>query len=182
MNFSDAKLATPRLLLRPFCESDAEALYAIFCDAVVTRYWSRAAWTEFQQARDRIARDIANMASRGYPRFALERREDAAMIGECCLVSISDQCRRAEVGYALARSAWRQGYMDEALRALLGLAFGPMNLNRIEADVDPRNRASERCLERLGFQREGTLRERWIVSGEVSDSALYGLLAREWTP
>jgi [ribosomal protein S5]-alanine N-acetyltransferase len=40
--------------------------------------------------------------------------------------------------------------------------------------------ASVRMLERLGFRQEGFLRERWIVSGEVSDSALYGLLRREW--
>ena len=50
----------------------------------------------------------------------------------------------------------------------------------MEADVDPRNRASVRSLERLGFIKEGHLRERWIVEGEVSDTILYGLLRREW--
>ena len=50
----------------------------------------------------------------------------------------------------------------------------------MEADIDPRNHASARSLERLGFTREGLLRERWIVKGEVSDTALYGLLQREW--
>jgi ribosomal-protein-alanine N-acetyltransferase len=43
-----------------------------------------------------------------------------------------------------------------------------------------RNTASMRSLEKLGFKHEGHLRERWIVGGEVSDSAIYGLLAREW--
>ena len=42
------------------------------------------------------------------------------------------------------------------------------------------NAASARSLERLGFRHEGHLRERWIVDGEVSDTGLYGLLAREW--
>ena len=50
----------------------------------------------------------------------------------------------------------------------------------VEADIDPGNRASARTLERLGFRREGLLRERWIVNGEISDSALYGLLRRDW--
>ena len=54
-------------------------------------------------------------------------------------------------------------------------------MQRIEADIDPRNAASERILVRQGFQVEGLLRERWIVGGEVSDSRLLGLLRREWT-
>lgn len=70
--------------------------------------------------------------------------------------------------------------MQEALRALLGYAFGELNLERIEADVDPRNEASIRTLERLGFKKEGYLRERWKVNGEVQDAIFYGLLRREW--
>jgi len=46
--------------------------------------------------------------------------------------------------------------------------------------VHPDNIASARTLERLGFQREGLLRERWIVEGQVSDTTLYGLLASDW--
>jgi RimJ/RimL family protein N-acetyltransferase len=47
--------------------------------------------------------------------------------------------------------------------------------------VDPRNEASWRALERLGFRREGYLRERWIVGGEVQDALIYGLIRSEWT-
>ena len=71
--------------------------------------------------------------------------------------------------------------MSEALSCLIAYAFGELNLNRIEADIDPRNVPSAQILERLGFRREGHLRERWIVAGEVSDTALYGLLQREWS-
>ena len=50
----------------------------------------------------------------------------------------------------------------------------------LEADIDPRNDASARLLERMAFQREGMMRERWIVNGEICDTAFYGLLKREW--
>ena len=70
--------------------------------------------------------------------------------------------------------------MGEALTALFGFAFGPMALRRLEADVDPRNENSLRILGRLGFRREGLLRERWNVGGEIQDTAFLGLLAREW--
>ena len=82
-------------------------------------------------------------------------------------------------GGAMARSAWGHGYAQEAGRAVISHAFDVLGLNRIEAEIDPRNEASARVLERLGLRREGLLRERWIVAGEVSDSALYGLLARD---
>ena len=58
--------------------------------------------------------------------------------------------------------------------------FDVLNLNRVEADIDPRNDSSAKSLLRLGFSKEGDLRERWIVDGEVSDTALFGLLQREW--
>jgi ribosomal-protein-alanine N-acetyltransferase len=110
----------------------------------------------------------------------LVQAETGLLIGNCTLFGINTTCRRAELGYGLAQSAWGQAYMHEALRALLDYGFSEMQLNRVEADIDPRNLASARSLERLGFTREGFLRERWIVGGEVSDTALYGLLQREW--
>ncbi len=70
--------------------------------------------------------------------------------------------------------------MNEALRTLVDHAFTTLDLNRLEADIDPRNLASAKTLERLGFQQEGLLRERWIVGDEISDTAFDGLLRREW--
>jgi RimJ/RimL family protein N-acetyltransferase len=70
--------------------------------------------------------------------------------------------------------------MQEALDATLGFAFDTLDMRRIEADVDPRNIASVRALERLGFQREGFLRERWQVDGEIQDALFYGLLRGQW--
>ena len=70
--------------------------------------------------------------------------------------------------------------MHEALTALLEYAFVERDLNRLEADIDPLNIGSANALLRLGFKQEGYLPERWIVGGQVSDSALYGLLRREW--
>jgi RimJ/RimL family protein N-acetyltransferase len=106
--------------------------------------------------------------------------DDGALIGNCTLFALNAQCRRAELGYVLGSRQWGQGFMHEALQALLGHGFAELDLNRVEADIDPRNEASARSLRRLGFAQEGYLRERWIVGGEVSDTALYGLLRQDW--
>jgi RimJ/RimL family protein N-acetyltransferase len=66
--------------------------------------------------------------------------------------------------------------MHEALAALIDHVLGPMALRRLEAEIDPRNTASARILQRLGFVQEGLLRQRWFSKGELPDSALYGLL------
>jgi ribosomal-protein-alanine N-acetyltransferase len=73
-----------------------------------------------------------------------------------------------------------RGYTQEALVALLDYGFSELNLNRVEADIDPRNIGSAKSLERVGFTKEGHLRENCIVNGELTDRALYGLLRREW--
>jgi len=178
-SLSDTRLHTPRLLLRPTTPADAPALLEINADAQVARYLSRPAWTELAQAEARIAQDAADMAAGRHLRLALEY--EGRFVGDCTLFDWSRQCRRAEIGYVLGRAAWGKGLMNEALTALIDFGFGPaMALNRIEADIDPRNEGSAKVLERLGFTREGLLRERWIVAGEVSDSALYGLLHKDW--
>jgi [ribosomal protein S5]-alanine N-acetyltransferase len=179
-SFDSLQLRAERLLLRPLGDADAAALLAIFSDRRVMRYWSTPPWAGIEQARVFIERSRAAMHSGEALRLGLERIDDARLIGQCTLFDFVRQSRRAEIGYSMAAEAWGRGYMHEALCALLEYGFGEMNLHRVEADLDPRNAASARSLERLGFTREGLLRERWIVEGEVSDTALYGLLAREW--
>ena len=181
-SFDSLRLRTERLLLRPLgdADADAEALLAFFSDPRVMRYWSTPPWAGIEQARAFIERSRDAMRTGEALRLGLERIDDARLIGQCTLFDFVRPSRRAEIGYSMAAEAWGQGFMDEALRALLDHGFGALQLNRIEADIDPRNAASARSLERLGFTREGLLRERWIVDGEVSDTALHGLLARQW--
>ena len=173
-------IQTSRLVIRRITVSDGQAFFDIFSHADVTRYWSTPPLTEIAQAEQKIASILAHYEAADIFQFALVRKSDGQMIGTCTLHQIHVQNRRAEVGYALGRPYWGSGYMNEAMQALVDYAFTHMKLHRLEADIDPRNEASAKSLERLGFQREGYLRERWIVGDEISDSALYGLLASEW--
>jgi [ribosomal protein S5]-alanine N-acetyltransferase len=180
--FAGLRLATQRLVLRPMVMSDAPALFAIHADPVVMRWWSTPPWASIDIAERRIADDLQAQHGNGdYIRLGLARREDeGTLVGQCTLFALNASSRRAEIGYSLAAAAWGQGLATEALRALIGHGFGAIELNRIEADIDPRNASSARVLERLGFVKEGRARQRWIVGGEVCDSDLYGLVREEW--
>jgi [ribosomal protein S5]-alanine N-acetyltransferase len=178
--FDRVTLRTERLFLRPLAPSDAEPLFAVFSDPAVMRYWSTSPWASVAQAHELIAKDQMALPAGEHIRLGIEITGTAGLIGMCTLFDFVDQCKRAEIGYGMSRSFWGNGYMHEALVALLDYGFRDLGLNRIEADVDPRNVASARCLERLGFVKEGHLRERWIVEGEVSDTSFYGLLRRDW--
>lgn len=144
------------------------------------RYWSSAPWTSVNQANTLINRDLTAMKQGDYLNFVMVRQDNNALIGTYTLFHLDAQCRRAEIGYGVNLNAWRKGYMHEALTTLLCYGFMDLNINRIEADIDPRNEASAKILTRLGFVKVGHLRERWIVDGEVSDTAFFGLLYAEW--
>jgi len=173
-------LTTARLRLRPFTHDDAAALFRVFSDAEVVRFWSTGAWTELAQADQMIEEAMQAYREGGLSRYAIALAGTDELIGICNLRGFFAQNRRCELGYALGSAHWGRGYAYEALDALLGHAFTSLDMNRIEADIDPRNTASARLLERLGFRYEGTMPERWFVHGEFADTAFYGLLRRYW--
>jgi RimJ/RimL family protein N-acetyltransferase len=173
-------ITTARLILRPPQPLDAAALQAMHADPEVMRYFSEPPWQDASIAARKLAEDIAAFDNEEFFRFAVTLKATGEYMGSCSLFAEHRQNRRAEIGYALARPHWGKGYMQEALSALLEYAFIERDLNRLEADIDPLNAGSANALLRLGFKQEGYLPERWIVGGHVSDSALYGLLRREW--
>ena len=175
-------LHTARLRLRPFRDADADDLFALHSNAYVLRYWDAPPWRERARA-ERFITAGRQMAHDGTgARLAVDRACDATFIGWCQLTRWNPDYRSASLGYCFADAAWGHGYATEAARALLRWAFDTLDLNRVQAQTDTRNRASARVLDKLGFVREGTLREDCIVNGEVSDSWVYGLIRREWQP
>jgi RimJ/RimL family protein N-acetyltransferase len=176
-------LTTPRLTLRALTMDDVDAIFAIYSHAEVMRYWSDPPMTEPQQAVAIIDDATQGFAAQRALTWAIVLRADGPtgqLIGRCTLFGLDAQNRRCELGYLLHHAAWGQGFAQEALRAVLDYGFGALNLHRVETDIDPRNHASVRLATRLGFRKEGLLRERWIVDGETSDSLMMGLLAPEW--
>ena len=172
-------LEAARLRLRPYLNSDTSALFELYSDPKVTRYWSHPAWTDPAQAYLYLSlrKDEPTTAVHAW---AIADKESNELIGALTFFSISGPHARAEVGYSLLSNLQGQGLGTEALNTALKYGFETLNLYRIEADVDPRNTGSIKLLEKLNFQREGLLRQRWRVNGEVCDSVLLGLLKEDY--
>jgi ribosomal-protein-alanine N-acetyltransferase len=128
--------------------------------------------------------------------YAFERREDSgyaffifhrdsdALLGGITLANLRrGVAQTGSIGYWMGKPHARQGYMSEALVALLDFCFGELNLHRIEAACLPHNVASRKLLEKCGFQGEGYARNYLKINGKWQDHLLFGVLAedhREW--
>jgi RimJ/RimL family protein N-acetyltransferase len=182
MSLPTPTLNTDRLRLRPFDDADADALYALHSNAYVLRYWDSPPWSERSRAAQFVAKSRTMADEETGARLAIDRSSDGEFIGWCSLSQWNPDYRSASLGYCFTEASWGHGYATEAARAVLQWAFDTLDLNRVQAEADTRNRPSARVLEKLGFVHEGTLREDCIVDGDVSDSWIYGLLRRDWPP
>jgi RimJ/RimL family protein N-acetyltransferase len=169
-------------VLRPFDPADLEPLLAIQSDPVAVRYVP-------YPPRDRstvaavLERKVTSTALRldgDLIELAVTLAEGESVIGDVLLALRSVEHETLEVGYIFAPAAGGQGYATEAVRALLGLAFGSLGARRVIARVDSRNAASSALLTRLGFRLEAHLIENEWLKGELTSEFDYGLLSREW--
>lgn len=179
MEFGDKTIESERLLLRKLCLDDADGIFEGFGDEVAMEYWSHVAFSDLSQAKQLIENEIKWWDAGSALRMAIVLKESNEFVGSICIHSFNDVSKRAEIGYLLNRRFWRQGIMSEALKAVSTYAFVELGLNRLEADIDPKNKASAHLLLKSCFVLEGYLREKWIVNGVTSDSEIYGLLARD---
>jgi len=175
-------LHSRRMRLRAFTSGDVDALFEIGGDPEVMRYVSKPLWTRREQAIEAIERFHASRLEGTGVVWAMADLEGDRVFGYFTIFGLEPAHRRAMFGYALARQAHGKRLASEALPKVLVFAFDELGLRRLEADVDPRNVASRRLLERVGFVEEGLARERYENDGQVYDSVRYGLLARELTP
>lgn len=175
------RLVTSRLVLREVTLGDLEAAHAIDRDPQVTRYMSFEG-TDLEASRAYLARSIehAQHTPRHVFDLALTFPGEDRFLGRVGFHVERPEHREAMAWFLLDRALWGQGLVTEAMTALLDFAFDTVGLHRVFGDCDPRNAASARVLEKLGFTREAHLRQNWWLKGEWCDSLIYGLLEDEW--
>lgn len=175
------RLETKRLILRKLTTLDVEALFQLWNDNEVTQHMTIPSLTSVQQAEDAIQMFSLQFQRREIIRWGIFRKEDGVLLGTVGFNNwILKLGCRGEVGYELGSEYRGQGFMTEALEAVIAYGFQEMNLNRIEAMVVPGTFGSLKLLRKLGFQWEGILRERGYWKGCFWDEICLSLLRREW--
>ena len=172
-------LVTDRLILRDLEPDDWRALYAIESDPDTVRYLPREPFTA-DQAKAYIDYDLdrRQRSPRRMFDLAVTPREEGVMIGRCGLRAGDGD--DAALWYVLDPRRRGAGLMLEAARAMVDFAFRGLGLRRLWADLDPRNDASVRLVERLGMRREAHHLENIVIKGELCGTLIYALLRREW--
>jgi RimJ/RimL family protein N-acetyltransferase len=173
-------ITTERLVLRRFRSADAETLAAYRSAPEVARYQSWRAPYPLERARYAVeTMAAADPAQPGWFQYAVELKATRTHIGDVG-VNLNDNLMQADIGYTVAPERQGHGYATEAVRAVLDRLFRVQGLHKVSAECDARNTASARLLERVGFTREGLLRQHTWIKDEWTDDLLYGLLEAEF--
>ncbi len=174
------RIETERLILRPLTPEDSDGLFRIFSDPEVTRYLEITPLKFASEGKALIDYFNGQFERKTGVRWGIEQKKDGALIGTCGFHSVELWVFKAELSYDIGRPYWGKGIVPEAARALLRHAFEVMGMNRVQASVLPEAAASAKVLEKLGFHREGVLRETGYWKGRFWDKITYSLLKREW--
>lgn len=177
---------TERLVLRRFnrrgAESLTEAVRASLPDLMEWLPWAYPGYRRDDAAA--FIRDSQGAWKQGkafdYGITLIGRPE--RHIGNISIWQASRLGRVGEIGYWIRSDATSQGMATEATGRLLAIGFGVLRFHKVNLRIAVGNRSSERVAEKLGFTREGILREELMVRGRWIDHSLYSMLETEWSP
>lgn len=177
------KLATARMLLRPYQKEDGDAVWQVISRPEIYAT-TNAIPRDFP--RERVDGwfaflDSARRNRTGYE-YGMFDRATGAYLGNCGIVNVNPRQFSGVLSYFVNPLVWGQGYASEAAGALLGVAFGPLGLARVSGSCMACNPASRRVMEKLGFCYEGTGRRELYKDGVFHDVDHLSLLREEFIP
>ncbi len=112
--------------------------------------------------------------------FGIRKKKDNELIGTCQLHSINSIHRKAELQIRLQFESSSKGYGKEVLKILIDYGFNDLNLNKIYLNVYETNSRAISLYEKMGFQKEGALREEIFLNGKYIDVYVMSILKNEW--
>ena len=169
-------LESERLILREILHTDVEAIYSIFSNEEVTKYYGLKTFDHIKQAEDLIEAFVTNFQSKRGVRWGIERKSVPGLIGTIGFNLWSPAHRRAEIGYDIHPDYWRAGYASEAVGEIVEYGFQQLALTRIGAIVFVENEASGQLLLKQGFEKEGTLKKYIYQNEQAFDVNVFAKL------
>ena len=179
----DYPVVTARLNLRPFNRADVDAVFAYRSLPQLAEYLfdQPMSYNECAEAVRARAGQIAFGNEGDKILLAVEEREGGQVVGEVSLIWRSVADLQAELGYILHPQVWGRGYATEAAHAMLGFAFGTVDVHRVYARCDARNTRSARVMQRLAMRQEAHFHGHTQVKGRWDEELVYAVLDSEWS-
>ncbi|MEK5215829.1 ribosomal-protein-alanine N-acetyltransferase [Psychrobacillus psychrotolerans] len=169
------QMESERLLLRPITLNDAEDMFEYTSDEETTRFIYEH-HKDLEQTKNLIANYFVKEP---IGKYAIVLRESNKMVG-AIEFRVDDWNKSGDLGFTLNRHYWGKGYMTEAGKLILSLAFNVMGLERVFSAHEVKNSASGKVLDRLGMKCEGILRKNQMIKGQLVDSVHYSILKEEY--
>lgn len=173
-------LETDRLILRQVAPEDASSLLKYLSSKDVTKHMGLEPFKTIDDALDEISWYQSILEKKTGIRWGITLKDQGEVIGSCGFLNMVSKHHRAEIGFELSKDYWGQGIAGEALKAVSEYGFEHMDLQRIEALIEPPNIPSQKLTERHGFVREGLLRSYEFTCGKFDDLYMYSLLKQDF--
>src|SRR5215208_2564007 len=172
--------SNPQVTLRPAAPRDADLLRQWRAETSVRRFQPLNELPTAQLRADVASQRMADLYRGRGEKFQWIVQVDSQPAGWITLVVSNWEHGLAEVGYALSTAFQSRGLMTDALEMLIDDLFHNTLLERVEARCATENVASQRVLEKTGFQREGLLKGYFKLRGRRIDNFLYALLREDY--
>lgn len=169
-------LETERLILREITKQDVPAIFSLFSNDELTRYYGQETIKNMNHAEAFVDFFTKNYIEKKGIRWGIEIKGTDSIIGTIGFNALSLKHKRAEIGYEIHPTEWRKGYTSEAVTKIVSYGFDVLGLTRIGAIVFIENIPSNQLLLKMGFQKEGILKKYMYQNNEANDVYMYSLL------
>lgn len=173
-------IETDRLILRQITKDDAEDILRYLSDTDVMKHYGLEPFKSIDEALDEISWYRSILEKKTGIRWGITLKGQDRVIGSCGFLNIVPQHYRSETGFELSKEYWGKGIANEAFEVVLKYGFEQMNLQRIQALIEPANLSSQKLVERNGFIKEGLLRKYEFTCGKFDDLLMYSLLRQDF--
>ncbi|MGI1797942.1 GNAT family N-acetyltransferase [Priestia sp. TRN 1309] len=173
------ELETKRLILRKIVENDAGEILECFSDEDVLRYYGQKSLESIDQVKGIIKNFSKGYEEKQLIKWGIQLKENEKLIGTIGFQEWSAEHKKANISYALFPEHWNKGYATEAVHEAISYGFHELQYNRIGAIVFTQNSGSIALLSKVGFKKEGTLREYLYQNNIPFDTYVYSLLCGE---
>lgn len=175
------QLQTKRLTLRKTTFSDKEEIFAYRSDKKTNQFqgWIPDTLEDVSEFIGKISRTFNIPGS--WFQFVIIENSSGKLIGDLGVHFLEEGSKQAELGCTLNKNFQGYGYANEALTSAINSLFADLDLHRIFASIDPKNIASIKMMEKLGFRKEAHFKESLFLNGKWVDDVVYAILKKEWS-